>query len=254
MFFDENKIIGYPRQRIMVKELPIFMTSAYPSIYYQPPFSLDDVRISQVFAVLPQNDWDKDTKEKFLSNAYNYSQIELLTAFMIVPGMHVHNAASSKHPSRIRRISKQPIVSNGWAAYAEYLADEQGFYTEKWARFLRCYIRAVRAARALADVSMHTGKWTPEETSEFFQKELDLPKPQADEEVLRISLSPTEAFSYVYGMDRILKMRNYYVRTEAKYFDLRKFHDMFLSLGEVPIDLIEEEVRLMKKEDKRIIR
>ena len=104
------------------------------------------------------------------------------------------------------------------------------------------------------DTSLHTKRWTAEEASKFLQNELDYTKEKADETVIKISLNPTEAFSYIYGMKRILKMRNYYVRTEAKFFDLRKFHDMFLSLGEVPIDLIEEEVRLMKKEDRRIIR
>jgi len=254
MHFDESKVISYPRQRILIKELPLFMTAAYNTTFYQPPFSLDDNRISQIFAFMPQKEWSKDEKKAYLENNYSYSDIEILTSFLIVPGMHVHDAGSSKHISRIRRISKQPIVSNGWAAYSEYLAEEQGFFKEPYSRFMRCYKNLKRTAEALVDTSLHTKRWTAEEASKFLQNELDYTKEKADETVIKISLNPTEAFSYIYGMKRILKMRNYYVRTEAKFFDLRKFHDMFLSLGEVPIDLIEEEVRLMKKEDRRIIR
>lgn len=254
MHFDETRVISYPRQRILIKELPIFMTAEYPSVFYQPPFSLDDSRISQVLAMLPQTSWTKEEKQAYLAEHYNYSLLEILTSYLIVPGMHVHDAGSAKHISRIRRVSKQPIVANGWAAYSELLAEEQGFYKEPYSRFFRCHRALIRAAEALVDTSLHTKRWTPEQASKFLQKELDFTKEQANDTVIKISLKPTEAFSYVYGMQRILKMRNYYVRTEARLFDLRKFHDMFLSLGEVPIDLIEEEVRLMKKEDRRIIR
>lgn len=254
MHFDETKVISYPRQRILIKELPIFMTAAYPSVFYQPPFSLDDARVSQVMAMLPQSSWSKEEKADYLKKNYSYSDLEILTAYLIVPGMHVHNADSAKHISKIRRVSKQPIVSNGWAAYSEQLAEEQGFYKEKYSRLIRCYRDLVRSAEALVDVSLHTKRWSVADASKFLQKEVGLTKEDAEDTIVRISLNPTEAFSFVYGKQRILKMRNYYVRTEARMFDLRKFHDMFLKLGEVPIDLIEEEVRLMKKDDRRIIR
>ena len=55
-------------------------------------------------------------------------------------------------------------------------------------------------------------------------------------------------------MDRILQMRRYYQRTEAKYFDLRRFHTLFLQMGEIPIDRIEEEMKRQKREEKKIIR
>jgi uncharacterized protein (DUF885 family) len=97
-------------------------------------------------------------------------------------------------------------------------------------------------------------KWTQAEASAFFQENLFLTKAQADAEVLKLSLAPTDGLSYVLGMDRILEMRRYYQRTEAKYFDLRRFHTLFLRLGEIPIDRIEDEMRRQKREEKKIIR
>ena len=88
----------------------------------------------------------------------------------------------------------------------------------------------------------------------FFQKNLHLTKGQADAEVVRLSLSPTDGLSYIVGMDRILEMRGYYERTEAKYFDLRKFHTLFLRMGEIPIERIADEMRRQKREEKKIIR
>lgn len=252
--FDEHKVVEFPRQRLLIKRMPGFMASALPYVYYAPSFSLDDTRISDLFILLPADNLPEAAKEKTLASGFNYAQIELLTAYSIMPGLHLRSFAASSNTSRIRRISRQPVVTNGWACYAELLAEEMGYYSSYWSRFLRCYVRALRAARAYADASLHTGRWTAEEASKFFQDELKMTKAQADGEVLKLSLSPTDGFTYIYGLDRILEMRRYYQRTEAKYFDLRKFHSLFLKLGEIPIERIAEELRRVKKEESKIVR
>ncbi|MBI5743349.1 MAG: DUF885 domain-containing protein [Elusimicrobia bacterium] len=252
--FDEHKVVEFPRQRLLIKRMPGFMSAVLPYVYYAPSFSLDDTRISELFVLLPPDAAAEAAREKALASGFNYAQMELLTAYSIMPGMHLRGYEASTNRSRIRRISRQPAVANGWACYSELLAEEMGFYTSYWSRFLRCYVRALRAARAYADAAMHTKKWTPEEASRFFQEQLYLPKAAADAEVLKLSLAPTEGFSYIIGMDRILEMRRYYERTEAKYFDLRRFHTLFLRMGEIPIDRIADEMRRQKREEKKIIR
>ncbi len=252
--FDEHKVVEFPSQRLQIKRMPGFMSSVLPYVYYSPPFALDDKRVAELFVLLPPDSAAADVKEKVLASGFNYAQIELLTAYAVMPGMHLRSFEASSNSSRIRRVSRQPVVANGWACYAELLAEEMGFYSSYWSRFLRCYVRALRAARAYADAALHTGKWTPQEASQFFQDKLYMTKAQADSEVLKVSLAPTEGFSYIIGMDRILEMRRYYQRTEAKYFDLRKFHTVFLKMGEIPVDLIEQDMRRQKKEEKNIIR
>ena len=252
--FDEYKVVEFPRQRLLIKQLPNFMGSVLPYVYYAPAFALDDTRISELFILLPPSSAPEAAREKSLAAGFNYAQVELLTAFSIMPGIHLRNYEASSNRSRIRRVSRQPVVANGWACYAELLAEEMGFYSSYWSRFLRCYVRLLRSARAYADTALHTGKWQPAKASKFFQDNLFMSKAQADSEVLKISLAPTEGFSFVYGLDRILGMRRYYERTETKYFDLRRFHTLFLKMGEIPIDSIEDEVRRQKEEDKKIIR
>jgi uncharacterized protein (DUF885 family) len=252
--FDEHKVVEFPRQRLLIKRMPGFMAAVLPYVYYAPSFALDDTRIAELFVLLPPDAAPEASKEKTLAAGFNYAQLELLTAYAIMPGMHLRSFEASSNPSRIRRISRQPMVSNGWACYSELLAEEMGYYSSYWSRFLRCYVRALRAARAYADASLHMKKWTQAEASAFFQENLFLTKAQADAEVLKLSLAPTDGLSYVLGMDRILEMRRYYQRTEAKYFDLRRFHTLFLRLGEIPIDRIEDEMRRQKREEKKIIR
>ncbi len=252
--FDEHKVVEFPRQRLLIKRMPGFMASVLPYVYYAPSFSLDDTRVSELFVLLPPDSVPEASREKILASGFNYSQLELLTAYSIMPGLHLRSFEASSNPSRIRRISRQPVVTNGWACYAELLAEEMGYYSSYWSRFLRCYVRALRAARAYTDVSLHTKKWDAKQASQFFQDNLYMTKAQADAEVLKISLSPTDGFTYILGMDRILEMRRYYQRTEAKYFDLRRFHTLFLKMGEIPIDRIQEEMRRVKREENKIIR
>jgi len=252
--FDEHKVVEFPRQRLLIKRMPAFMASTLPYVYYAPAFSLDDNRVSELYVLLPPDGAPAAVREKVLSSGFNYSQLELLTAYAIMPGMHLRSFEASSNHSRIRRLSQQPMVVNGWACYAEQLAEEMGYYTSYWSPFLRRYVRALRAARAYADAAIHTKRWTEAEASLFFQDNLYMSKPQADAEVVRLSLAPTEGLSYILGMDRILEMRNYYQHSEANYFDLRKFHTIFLQLGEITMDRIADEMRRQKREEKKIVR
>lgn len=252
--FDEHKVVEFPRQRLLIKRMPGFMASVLPYVYYAPSFSLDDTRVSELFVLLPPDSASDAAREKTLAAGFNYSQMELLTSYSIMPGLHLRSFEASSNRSRIRRISRQPVVTNGWGCYSELLAEEMGYYSSYWSRFLRCYVRALRAARAYADAALHTRKWEPEQASQFFQDNLYMTKAQADAEVLKISLAPTDGFSYILGMDRILEMRRYYQRTEAKYFDLRRFHTLFLRMGEIPIDRIQEEMLRVKREENKIVR
>jgi uncharacterized protein (DUF885 family) len=253
-YFDEHKVAEFPRQRLLIKRMPGFMASVLPYVHYAQSFALDDARISELFALLPADGAPEAAREKALAAGFNYAQMELLTAYAIMPGLHLRAFEASSNRSRIRRVSRQPMVVNGWACYSELLAEEMGYYSSYWSRFLRCYVRSLRAARAYADAALHMKKWTMEEASVFFQENLFLTKAQAEAEVLRLSLSPTEGLSYIVGMDRILEMRRYYERTEAEYFDLRRFHTLFLRMGEIPIDRVADEMRRREREEGRITR
>ncbi|HOW89059.1 MAG TPA: DUF885 domain-containing protein, partial [Elusimicrobiales bacterium] len=252
--FDEYKVVEFPKQRLLIKKMPDFMSSALPYVYFSPPFDLDDVRVSELFLSLPSEKLPAAAQDRALSSGFNYAQIELLVAFDLMPGMHLRSYSAEASRSKIRRIASQPMIVNGWACYAELLAEEMGYYSTYWSRFLRIYVRALRGARAYVDAALHTGDMTYEEAVSFFQSELYMSKAQARTEVLRISLAPTESLSYMIGMDRILTMRKYYRRTDEKYFDLREFHSAFLKQGKIPLADMETELRRLHKENRKLIK
>ena len=252
--FDEYKVVEFPKQRLLIKRMPSFMTSALPYAYYAEPNSLDNVRVSELYISLPSEKMSAPAQEKVLASGFNYAQIELLTAFDVMPGMHLGSFSANANRSKIRKIASQPMVTNGWACYAELLAEEMGYYSSYWSRFLRSYVRALRAGRAYVDVRLHTGNLSYDEAVIFFQESFYMSKGQAQTEVLRISLTPTESLSYIMGMDRILEMRKYFKRTEEKYFDMRQFHSSFLRQGKIPLPVIEAELVRLKKESQKMVK
>ena len=254
--FDEYKVVEFPKQRLLIKKMPSFMAGVLPYAYYAEPYSLDDarVRVAELYVSLPSEKMPADAREQILASGFNYAQIELLTAYDIMPGIHLRSYAANANRSEIRKISNQPMVANGWACYAELLAEEMGYYSSYWSRFLRLYVRALRSGRAYVDVSLHTGKMPYDSAVKFFQDNFHMSKAQARTEVLRISLAPTESLSYIIGMDRILTMRDYHKRTEEKYFDLRRFHSAFLRQGEIPLPAIEAELKRLEKESRKMVK
>jgi len=252
--FDEYKVLPFPKQRLLIKRMPSFAAAILPYVYYSAPFSLDETRVSELLVSLPSDTLPGALREKILQDRFNYAQLELLSAYAIMPGLHLLSFEANLNPSRIRRISNQPMAVNGWACYAELLAEEMGYYSSYWARFLRVYLRMLRAARAYVDASLHCKKMTETEAVDFFKNNLYFSEVQARGEILRLSLAPTQALGPVVGLDRILDMRKYYRRTEQKYFDLRKFHDSFLKEGGIPLVDIKMELNRQKKDQGKIVK
>ncbi|HOI42913.1 MAG TPA: DUF885 family protein, partial [Elusimicrobiales bacterium] len=189
-----------------------------------------------------------------LKTGFSYVQIELLTAYAVLPGLHLRSYEAVNNASRIRRVSSQPILSNGWACYAELLAEEMGFYSSYWSRFMRIYLKTLRAARSVVDAGFHTGRMDYAGSVRFFEENLGFSRGQAEQEVLRLSFSPTEGMTHLLGMDYVLEMRDYFRTTEQKHFDLRNFHTYFLRLGNITAESAREEMRRRKKEQEKMVR
>lgn len=245
--FDKYKVVPLPMERIRVRETPGFLRSVRPFAYYNPPFPLDEARVAEFFVSLPDKTLSDKTRELILQRNFNYPQIEMIIAHEVMPGRHLQSALSATS-SQLRRIASSPLTQNGWAGYSEYLAYEMGFYTSHSAKLFYLRWKLLMAARALLDVELHMGLITYDEALRFLQEEVYLPASQAKSEILRISLNPTEGMSYVIGMEEILRIRKKYESSEDRQFRLRDFHAKFLQLGNLPLPLIEQELRRLEQE------
>ncbi len=171
-------------------------------------------------------------------------------------GHHTQNARARRADSRLARLAGTDCASGiallsagtmveGWACYAtELLAEIDGFYTPAEELAL---IQGDRrnAACVLADINLHTGKWTLEEMRAFYRDEVGFPAPRIWGETTRNSIFPATRLMYFLGTEQIKTLRRE-IGGSA-----RDFHDSLLACGHVPIAWAADEMRRAAKTPER---
>jgi uncharacterized protein (DUF885 family) len=99
------------------------------------------------------------------------------------------------------------------------------------------------AARAIVDVRLHQGEYTLEDAVDFYRDRVGMAASAAQSEAVKNSMFPGTALMYLTGTDLIHKLRRDLEARQGPAFDLRQFHDRFLSYGSIPVSLIAEAMR-----------
>ncbi len=168
-------------------------------------------------------------------------------------GHHVQNWHAARAASRIGQMAGVDCASRiamfsggtlveGWACYATDLMDEAGFLTPLESLSER-QGRLRMAARAVADVSLHTGVFTLDETAAFYEREAGMTAAASLGEAVKNSMFPGAAMMYLIGTDAIHDLRGELSHRDGAAFSLRDFHDRFLSYGAIPVSLIAAAMR-----------
>jgi len=240
--FDEYKVVTFPKQRFLIKNLPEFFKGVYPTIFYLPSYPLDREGTSELY-ILANEKYGED----FVSYVYSQPKIELYISELVIPGLHTKNDYLRDIP-KIRRIVPQPSIEGGWAIYSDDLASEMGYYTTVYSDFLLSYSRTLKALRAYLDVAFHIDDLSFDEGVSYFKEKFGFNDEISNYEMINISLNPTVYYAQIYGYMEIKDLRKKYVSEENKFFDMREFHSDILSRGNVPMDDIIDELKMIRKE------
>jgi uncharacterized protein (DUF885 family) len=156
------------------------------------------------------------------------------TAFHeVVPGHHLQLALANENEGlpQIARFVFTSGFSEGWALYAEQLADELGLYASPADRLGMLSNRAWRAVRMVVDTGLHVQGWSRERAIEFMLAHTALSPDQTAQEIDRYIAWPGQAPSYLLGYQEILALRAEAEEQLGARFDLRAFHDTVLAGG-----------------------
>jgi hypothetical protein len=167
-------------------------------------------------------------------------------------GHHVQNWHAFRAASRVGQIAGVDCASRiamfcagtlveGWACYATDLMDEIGFLTPLES-LAQAQGRLRMAARAVADVALHTGAASLEDVAAFYEGEAGMAPAAAQGEAVKNSMFPGAAMMYLVGTDGIHALRQGLRERDGSGFSLREFHDGFLQFGAMPLSLIGEEM------------
>lgn len=185
----------------------------------------------------------------YLVNTYDLPsrplfQLPALTLHESAPG-HAFQMPLSIENTTLKPFRRNSYISafgEGWALYTERLGDEMGFYRTPYERFGMLSYQAWRAARLVIDTGIHAKGWTRAQALQYFRENTALSEHEITTEVDRYIGWPAQALSYYLGQLAIQRTRTKAEKALGDKFDIRNFHDMVLSLGSVPIPVLEARV------------
>ncbi|MEM9057453.1 MAG: DUF885 domain-containing protein, partial [Pseudomonadota bacterium] len=131
----------------------------------------------------------------------------------------------------------------GWALYAEELAKEMGFYDDDPLGDLgRLRMELYRAVRLVVDTGLHDQRWTREKAIDYMVNITGETRESIVREVERYVVWPGQATSYKLGMLKFQRLRKRAEDELGEAFDLRRFHDVVLGAGAMPMAVLTQHV------------
>ncbi|WP_290612581.1 DUF885 domain-containing protein [Arsukibacterium sp. UBA3155] len=171
-------------------------------------------------------------------------EMPALTLHEAVPGHHLQISLAREQASLpdYRRSFYTSAFGEGWGLYAEYLGLEMGFYDDPYSNFGRLTYEMWRAARLVVDTGMHSMGWSRQQAIDFLAANTALSMHNVTTEIDRYISWPAQALSYKLGEITIRRLRADAEQQLADKFDIRRFHDVVLSNGSVPLAVLEQQV------------
>jgi uncharacterized protein (DUF885 family) len=219
-----------PTQPLEIRAVPVEIQDGASNGYYNRA-SLDGARPAIYFVNLKDvGDWPKYT-------------LPSLTYHEGVPGHHlqISLAQESKDIPTLRKIGFFSAYSEGWALYAEQLADELHAYATPLERagYLQSFL--FRATRLVVDTGIHAKRWSREKATDYMVATTGFAQPRTQREVERYCTQAGQACSYKVGhMAWTRARRKAEVALGAK-FDLKQFHEI-LKEGAMPLTVLERRI------------
>ncbi|HKY97911.1 MAG TPA: DUF885 domain-containing protein [Gemmatimonadaceae bacterium] len=182
------------------------------------------------------NTWDPLHKSR--------ADIESTAFHEAIPGHHLQGAIALErkdlHP--FVQLAYNSGFGEGWALYAERLADEMGLYSSPMSEIGMLTSEAFRAARCLIDAGIHTRGWTRQQAIDTLAAHTTLSRSVVEGEVDRYISWPGQAPSYMIGRTEIMRLRQMAKDSLGDRFDIRQFHDRVLENGTVTLPMLRENI------------
>lgn len=224
-----------PKTQVKVQAVPAFK-AATAGTYYQPP-KLDGSSGGIFYANL--------------SYQHQKSGMKALTYHEAIPGHHFQIALEQEKCGRnlFKALLFFTGYIEGWALYAERLAKEYEFYSDTHSMIGYLRSELFRAVRLVLDTGIHYKRWSRDEAYQYMLENVGW---AWFGELDRYIVWPGQACAYKVGELKIVQLRDRAEKELGERFDIRKFHSVVLSHGQVPLEILEELVDEYIKENKSV--
>ena len=172
----------------------------------------------------------------------NRSNLEAVAFHETVPGHHLQLSLAKELPAAhpVTQMIFNGGFVEGWAVYAETLADEMNLYSTPLSR-LGEYVQLPTGM--VADPGVHLLGWTRQQTINYFLKTRpDYSADRAASQADRIAANPGQLATYFAGALEIMRLRRAAEATLGPRFDIRAFHSQVLGDGSVTLPMLRAKV------------
>jgi uncharacterized protein (DUF885 family) len=169
------------------------------------------------------------------------SNAEITAFHEAYPGHHLQLAIAAERPTAhpITRLVGNSGFAEGWARYAEALAEEMDLYSSNYARANR---RLWPARGMVIDPGIHMFGWTRDQTVKFVAESGRFDDATARSLVDRVAMWPGQLTAYDTGALEFFSLRKQAQETLGSRFDIREFHTVVLENGTVTLPMLREQV------------
>ncbi|MFN3302927.1 MAG: DUF885 domain-containing protein [Roseateles sp.] len=222
---------------LAVRETPVYQRGvAGASIEAPGPYRPQD---STYYNVTPLDELTPEQAESTLRE-YNHWILQILNIHEAIPGHYTQLVYANRVPSKVKALFGSGSMVEGWAVYGELMMLESGYgaspeMTLMWGKW---HLRSV--TNTILDYSVHVLGMSEQDALDLLTRQAFQTEREAAEKWRRVQLTSVQLTSYFSGFSEIYALRE---ALKAKPgFQLKAFHEKFLSYGSAPVRLIAVEM------------
>ena len=237
-FVNDKKLLTQdPSKPLVVRETPLYMrgSGAGASISAPGPY---DKAANTYYNVEPLTGQPAAQAESYLRE-YNDYTLQILNIHEAIPGHYTQLVYANRSPSLIKAIFGNGAMIEGWAVYAERMMLESGYGAgsdEIWLMWDKWNMRVT--LNAILDHEVHVNNISEAAAKALLLRDGFQEEAEASNKWRRATLSQVQLSSYFSGYTEIYDLREEQKQKQGNDFDLKAFHEQFLSYGSAPVRAI----------------
>ncbi|MBY5991102.1 DUF885 domain-containing protein [Ferrimonas balearica] len=225
-----------PNKPLVVRETPPYMRGfAGASISAPGPF---DKEANTYYNVTPLDGMTDEQAESYLRE-YNHWILQILNIHEAIPGHYTQLVYSNESPSLVKALFGNGAMVEGWAVYAERMMLEEGygdFEMELWLMYWKWNLRVI--TNTIIDYEIQVLGADEATVMDHLVNGAFQQQEEAAQKWRRATLSQVQLTSYYAGFREIYDFREDYKQVKGGEFDLKAFHERFLSYGSAPVKYV----------------
>ncbi|MHA4868540.1 DUF885 domain-containing protein [Duganella sp. PWIR1] len=232
----KNLLTLDPNKPLEVRATPAYAAGvAGASIDAPGPYRPQD---RTYYNVTPLDGATPDAAESSLRE-YNHWILQILNIHEAIPGHYAQLVYANRSPSIVKSIFGNGAMVEGWAVYGERMMLESGYgdnEPEMWLMYSKWNLRSV--TNTILDYSVHVLGMTEEQAVDLLTRQAFQTRSEAVEKWHRVQVSSVQLTSYFSGYSEIMELREQRKQQLGAKFNLKEFHEQFLSYGSAPVRVI----------------